>query len=239
MSDRAAENALLLERVKGGDKSAEEELVRSNLALVRSIAVRFMGRGQDLEDLIQIGCMGLLKAVRGYDDSYGTAFSTYAVPLISGEIKRFLRDDGLIKVSREAKRNYTVLMRAKELYCKKSGREPKLHELCEACGIAYDDAVYALEACGGTVSLQDKIGDEDGLSVEEICADNTLGDLTEKLALEQAVESLKERDKAIVFMRYYKGLTQNEVALRLGMTQVKVSRAEKRIKGELKKLLSA
>ena len=130
MSDRAAENALLLERVKSGDKSAEEDLIRSNLALVRSIAVRFMGRGQDLEDLIQIGCMGLLKAVRGYDDSYGTAFSTYAVPLISGEIKRFLRDDGLIKVSREAKRNYTVFMRAKELYCKKSGREPKLHELC-------------------------------------------------------------------------------------------------------------
>ena len=96
MSGRAAENALLLERVKTGDKSAEDELVRANLALVRSIAVRFLGRGQDLEDLVQIGCMGLLKAVRGYDPSYGTAFSTYAVPLISGEIKRFLRDDGFI-----------------------------------------------------------------------------------------------------------------------------------------------
>lgn len=115
MSGRAAENALLLERVKTGDKSAEDELVRANLALVRSIAVRFLGRGQDLEDLVQIGCMGLLKAVRGYDPSYGTAFSTYAVPLISGEIKRFLRDDGLIKVSREAKRNYVILMHAKEM----------------------------------------------------------------------------------------------------------------------------
>lgn len=115
MNGRAAENALLLERVKTGDKSAEDELVRANLALVRSIAVRFLGRGQELEDLVQIGCMGLLKAVRGYDSSYGTAFSTYAVPLISGEIKRFLRDDGLIKVSREAKRNYVILMHAKEM----------------------------------------------------------------------------------------------------------------------------
>ena len=239
MNGRAAENALLLGRVKTGDKSAEDELVRANLALVRSIAVRFLGRGQELEDLVQIGCMGLLKAVRGYDSSYGTAFSTYAVPLISGEIKRFLRDDGLIKVSREAKRNYVILMHAKEMFCKQNVREPKLHELCEASGVSYDDAVYALEACGGTVSLQEKIGDEDGLSVEEICADNTLGDLTEKIALRQAVGALEKRDKTIVFMRYYKGLTQNEVADRLGMTQVKVSRAEKRIKDELRKLLSA
>ena len=142
MSGRAAENALLLERVKTGDKSAEDELVRANLALVRSIAVRFLGRGQDLEDLVQIGCMGLLKAVRGYDPSYGTAFSTYAVPLISGEIKRFLRDDGLIKVSREAKRNYVILMHAKEMFCKQNVREPKLHELCEASGVSYDETLF-------------------------------------------------------------------------------------------------
>ena len=141
MTDRISENAALLAKAKEGEKGAEEALVRNNLALVRSLALRFLGRGQELEDLVQIGCMGLLKAVRGYDPAYGTAFSTYAVPLISGEIKRFLRDDGLIKVSREAKRQYRQLMCQAEAYRAKHGKEPKLQELCALCGIAYDDAV--------------------------------------------------------------------------------------------------
>lgn len=239
MTDRISKNAALLAKAKEGEKGAEEALVRNNLALVRSIALRFLGRGQDIEDLMQIGCMGLLKAVRGYDPAYGTAFSTYAVPLISGEIKRFLRDDGLIKVSREAKRQYRQLLCQAEAYRAKHGKEPKLQELCTLCGIAYDDAVYAFSACGGVLSLEDKVGDEDGKRVEELCADTTLADFTEKIALGQAVSSLEERDRTIIFMRYYKGLTQNEVAARLGMTQVKVSRAEKRIKEELRKKLSA
>ena len=236
--NKAARNARLLDLASQGDRAAEEQLIRDNMALVRSIAQRFLGRGQELEDLIQLGSIGLLKAVRGYDKSYGTAFSTYAVPLISGEIKRFLRDDGLIKVSREAKHNYSVLMRAKEVFLRTHDREPRLGELCESCGLAQDDAVYALEACGGTVSLQEKIGgDEDGLSLEDVCGDEGLGDLTEKIALQQALDSLAERDRNIIYMRYYKGLTQSEVALRLGMTQVKVSRAEKKIKEEMRLFL--
>ena len=129
MTDRISENAALLAKAKEGEKGAEEALVRNNLPLVRSIALRFLGRGQDIEDLVQIGCMGLLKAVRGYDPAYGTAFSTYAVPLISGEIKRFLRDDGLIKVSREAKRQYRQLVSQAQAYRAKHGKEPKLQEL--------------------------------------------------------------------------------------------------------------
>ena len=124
MTDRISENAALLAKAKEGEKGAEEALVRNNLPLVRSIALRFLGRGQDIEDLVQIGCMGLLKAVRGYDPAYGTAFSTYAVPLISGEIKRFLRDDGLIKVSREAKRQYRQLVSQAQAYRTKHGTEP-------------------------------------------------------------------------------------------------------------------
>lgn len=226
---RISDNAALLEMAAAGSKDAEERLVKDNMGLVRSIAVRFSGRGQDVEDLIQIGMLGMLKAIRGYDKSFGTAFSTYAVPLITGEIKRFLRDDGLIKVSREAKRNNYALMKAKEEFLRVKGREPKLSELCEMCGMETADAVYAMEACSGTVSLQEKIGDDDSLSVEDICGEDSLGEVVEKIALSQALESLDEKSRSIIFMRYYKGMTQSEVASILGMTQVKVSRTEKKI----------
>ncbi len=222
-------NLTLLEMASTGDKSAEEQLIKQNMGLVKSIALRFTGRGQDMEDLIQIGALGMLKAIRGYDKTYNTAFSTYAVPLITGEIKRFLRDDGLIKISREAKRNYYILMKTREEQITSKGIEPKLTDLCELCGISKEDAVYAMEACAATVSLQEKIGDEDGLSVEDICGDSGLGDITERIALKQAIDLLEERDRNIIIMRYFKGMTQNEVAKRLGMTQVKVSRTEKKI----------
>lgn len=231
---RSNENAALLEMAATGNRDAEEQLVKNNMGLVKSIAARFTGRGQDTEDLIQIGMLGMLKAIRGYDKSYGTVFSTYAVPLITGEIKRFLRDDGLIKVSREAKRNNYMLMKAKEEYLRDKGKEPKLSELCELCNIEMSDAVYAMEACSGTVSLQEKVGDEDSLSVEDICGEDSLGEVVEKIALKQALESLDEKSKSIIVMRYYKGMTQSQVALRLGMTQVKVSRTEKRIISDLR-----
>ena len=222
-------NKLLLRLASEGDKAAEEELIKENMGLVKSIALRFTGRGQELEDLVQIGAVGMLKAVRGYDASYNTVFSTYAVPMIIGEIKRFLRDDGLIKVSREAKRNYRLLERCKEEYIRKNGVEPKIGELCSICGMTEEDALYAMEACSQTVSLNEKIGGEDGMTVEEICEDEKIGDVTEKIALMQAIDNLDERDRQIISMRYFKGMTQSEVGKLLGMTQVKVSRAEKRI----------
>lgn len=230
-------NALLLEKASLGDKKAEEELMKTNMGLVKNIALRFCGRGQEIEDLVQIGSVGMLKAIRGYDKSYNTAFSTYAVPLITGEIKRFLRDDGLIKVSREAKRNNYMLLKAKEEYVREKGEEPKLSELCEICNISKEDALYAMEACSATLSLQEKIGNEDGLSIEEVCGDSGLGEVTEKIALKQAIDTLEETEKNIIIMRYFKGMTQNEVAKRLGMTQVKVSRTEKKIISALKNQL--
>lgn len=229
MSCIKEKNKEMLKRAASGDKKAEEEIIRDNMGLVKSIAVRFTGRGQDLEDLIQIGSVGMLKAIRGYNESMGTAFSTYAVPMIMGEIKRFLRDDGLIKVSREAKRNFRLLMRCKENFLRENGYEPKMSILCNMTGISKEDAIYAMEACSGTVSLSEKIGGDDGKSVEDMCEDDKIGDITEKIALMQAVDSLEDVDKKIIVMRYFKGMTQNEVAKILGMTQVKVSRAEKRI----------
>lgn len=229
MSCIKEKNRELLKRAALGDRKAEEEIIRENMGLVKSIAVRFVGRGQDIEDLIQIGSVGMLKAVRGYDESTGNAFSTYAVPMIVGEIKRFLRDDGLIKVSRDAKRNYRRLIRCKEEFVRENGYEPKMSTICDMTGITEEDAVYAMEACSGTVSLSEKIGGDDGMSVEEMCEDEKIGDITEKIALMQAIDSLETTDRKIIIMRYFKGMTQSEVAKILGMTQVKVSRTEKKI----------
>lgn len=237
--NRAEENARLLERAARGDRAAEAKLVENNLALVRSVARRFVGRGQELDDLVQLGCLGLLKAVRGFDTSFGTAFSTYAVPLISGEIKRFLRDDGLIKVSRETKGRYALLARTGEAFERERGRSPKIGELAALCGVTCEQAAEAFEACGTPLSLQEKLGDADGMSVEETVADESLSEITEHIALEQAIGTLDEREQTIVRMRYYKDMTQVQVAERLGLTQVKVSRAEKRIKEKLRGLLEA
>ena len=222
------ENMKLLELVKLGDAKAEEKLVENNMRLVKSIAVRFSARGKELEDLVQIGAMGLLKAIRNYDSSFGTAFSTYAVPVITGEIKRFLRDDGLIKVSREAKRNNYILLKAKEEYIVKNNKEPKISELCEICGMELSDALYSISACEKAVSLQDVIT-EDGMTVENLCGDEGLEKEIEKIALMEAIEKLDKGSKEIIYMRYFKDMTQNEVAKELGYTQVKVSRAEKKI----------
>lgn len=230
-------NTALLERASNGDRRAEAEIIKENMGLVKSIALRFVGRGQDIEDLIQIGSLGMLKAVRNFDRGYGTAFSTYAVPMIVGEIKRFLRDDGLIKVSREAKRNNRLLAEAKEKYIHAHGREPKLAELCDECGITAEDAVYAMEACSGTVSLQEKVGD-DGATVGDFVGEEIIGDVTEKIALVEAIKRLDGVERNIIYMRYFKGMTQTETANRLGLTQVKVSRSEKRIISRLKSELS-
>ncbi len=232
--NRAEENAALLKRLADGDIRAEEQLVVANLPLVQSVARRFVGRGQELEDLVQIGCVGLLKAVRGFDINYGTAFSTYAVPLISGEIRRFLRDDGLIKVSRETKRKYSLLMRKTEELERQTGRSPRLTEVCKLCGIAYEEGVQAFEACGTLLSLQEKIGDEEGLSVEDVCGDEGMSLLTEKIALEQAIKTLDEKEQMVVLLRYYKDMTQEQVAERMGSTQVKISRTEKKIREKLR-----
>ncbi len=239
MSDeRFSENAALLQKAKEGDKSALERLMENNTGLVRSIAVRFTGRGVELEDLIQIGSVGMLKAVRSYDESYNTAFSTYAVPLIIGEIRRFLRDNGMIHVGRKTRRLGAQILRVREEYISKNGEEPCVEELARLCGVERDELVYALDATNPIVSLNEAIGDT-GLTLETTLADTDDGilALTEKIALTSAIDTLSEDWRNIIYLRYFKNLTQQQCANILNMTQVKISREEKKILAYLREVL--
>ena len=206
------------------------------MGLVKSIAVRFLGRGEELDDLIQLGSIGLLKAARGYDESYGTAFSTYAVPMIIGEIRRFLRDNGPIKVGRSVKQLGVRIMREREHCINEYGREPTVAELAEKLGTEKEDIVNALDAAAPVVSLQEALtNDDDGFTLESLVGDkDDIGALIESVSLEEAISELSESERLIVFMRYSKGLTQSQVGEILGYSQVKVSRMEKKIMEKLR-----
>lgn len=231
-------NTILLERIKNGDKKALEELTDANMGLVKNIARRFIGRGTDYEDIVQIGTIGMIKAAKSFDSSYGTVFSTYAVPLIIGEIRRFLRDDGMIKVSRDLKKRAITVYRAKEEFQKKNCREPKLHELCEICKMSAEEIVECLDASSPVCSLQDQIGD-DGMTIESVTPsrDDEIEKTTDLIALDEAVKSLDEQSRKIIALRFYREFSQQQTAKILGITQVKVSREEKRIFEKLKKYL--
>lgn len=228
-------NIRLVRLAKQGDADALDKLMRENSGLIRSVAQRFQGRGQDAEDLIQIGSIGMMKAVRGFDESFGTAFSTYAVHMVSGELRRFLRDDGLIKVSRDIKRRGYLLYRAGEDFAAKNGREPRISELCELCSMSYEEVVTSLEAMTPAVSLQEKMGEDDSTSLEDIVGEDHNDEITDIIALNEAIKKLSGEDRNLIYLRYYRGLTQCESAKRLGMTQVKVSRREKKIIEKLRK----
>ncbi|MBQ0125123.1 MAG: sigma-70 family RNA polymerase sigma factor [Clostridiales bacterium] len=232
-------NILLIEKIKSGDASALDVLINSNMGLVKNISRRFIGRGTDYEDIVQIGTMGMIKAAKSFDTSYGTAFSTYAVPLIIGEIRRFLRDDGIIKVSRDIKKRAIAVLRAKDDFVKTHSREPKMSELCELLGFTSDEITEALDATSPICSLQDKIGD-DGMTVESVTPskDNEIDKATDVIALGEAIRTLDEQSRKIIALRFYKELSQQQTAKILGITQVKVSREEKRIFEKLKGYLA-
>ena len=235
MTQTHDENKELLARYKNGDESAAGEIIAKNYGLIKSIALRFLGRGQEFEDLLQIGFVGMLKAIRGYDEKFGTVFSTYAVPLVTGEIRRFLRDDGLIKVGRNVKKNAYTLMREREKYISKYGKEPKLSELAKLCDISPEDAVYALDAAKPAVSLQEKISEDSDTELMDLChAEDDIDALCEKTALAQVLSKLPENERELLVLRYFKGLTQAQTAKILGVTQVKVSRSEKKIINKLR-----
>lgn len=229
-------NAVLLERTKNGDSDAESELIAANMGLVKSIAVRFMGRGEELDDLIQLGSIGLLKAARGYDESYGTAFSTYAVPMIIGEIRRYLRDNGPIKIGRSVKQLGVRIMHERERFNTEYNREPTAAELAKNLGASKEDIVNALDAAAPVISLQDALTNDDGdFTLESLVGDSDdIGALIESVSIEKAIAELPEQERMIVHMRYSKGLTQAQVGELLGYSQVKVSRMEKRIMEKLR-----
>ena len=213
---------------KSGDRAAAEELVEQNSGLIWSIARRFFGRGVDPDDLYQLGCVGFLKAVAGFDPDFGTQFSTYAVPKISGEIRRFLRDDGSIKVSRTIKERAGVIRNARSALEQALGREPTLSEISEECGIPIEDIAVAETATIAPESLQRESG-EDGFTLENVLGDWTQEEkLIEYVALREAVSALPEKEKTVINLRYYHGLTQDDASKILQVSQVQVSRLERR-----------
>jgi len=238
-------NSELLARVKQGDKAALHELVRLNLGLVKSIAQRFRdrslcgGRAVEFEDLVQIGTIGMIKAARSYDPSYGTAFSTYAVPLIIGEIRRFLRDDGLVKVGRATKKIGADIARRREEFIAQNGREPHISELAELCGLPEAEVVYAMEAVGTVRSLSEVAGDDESLTLESTLSEDSaeIDWATDKIALRQAIDELPELWRKIIHLRFERELSQQQTGRILGLSQVKISREEKKILSHLRSAL--
>ncbi len=218
----------LIRRAQAGDRAAGEALVTENAGLVWSIARRFFGRGIDPDDLYQLGCLGFLKAVEGYDPAFGTQFSTYAVPKIAGEIRRFLRDDGAIKVSRGLKERAAAIKLARSRLTGSLGREPQLSELARETGLTPEEIAMAETATAATESIQRESG-EDGFTLEDVLTDSETEDhLIERIALRQAIGTLPEREAMVIRLRYFHGLTQERVARVLGVSQVQISRIERK-----------
>ena len=228
----------LIRLAQAGDKLASEQLLTDNSGLIWSVAKRFIGRGTDTEDLYQLGCLGFLKAVEGFDLQYGTQFSTYAVPKISGEIRRFLRDDGAVKVSRSIKEQAASIRTARSQLTASLGREPTIAEISEQTGFTTEEIALAETATAATESIQRETG-EDGFTLENVLTDTESEEkLVERISLRQAIERLPDQEKMVVQLRYFHGLTQERVARVISVSQVQVSRIEKKALGNLKKLLS-
>ena len=235
MTEYVTEELLL--SAKNGDKDACTQLIESNNGLIWSIARRFFGRGVDPDDLYQLGCMGFLKALYGFDPAFGTRFSTYAVPKITGEIRRFLRDDGSIKVSRTIKERAYTIKTARSALEQRLGREPTLSEISLETGFTAEDIATAETASAAPESLQKETG-EDGFTLEHVLSDSLLEDkLVEYVSLKEAVNSLPEKEKSVILLRFYRGLTQDKSAKILGISQVQVSRLERRALQTLRTLL--
>ncbi|MCC8067583.1 MAG: SigB/SigF/SigG family RNA polymerase sigma factor [Clostridiales bacterium] len=223
----------LIERVHKGDKAAREQLVEENMGLVYTVVRRFLGRRCESEDLIQIGSIGLLKAVDNFDSSYEVRFSTYAVPMIAGEIRRFLRDDGMIKVSRILKESAAKAWSAREILEKQTGAEPTLNEIAQETGISPEELALAMDAVSDVESLNQTVYQNDGTPLllgDRLPDDRDRNEeLLNRMLLAQLLQLLEPDEQRIIQMRYFEDMTQVKVAACLGMTQVQVSRAEKRI----------
>ncbi len=224
-------------RAQAGDRTASEQLVMENSGLIWSIARRYFGRGVEPDDLYQLGCVGFLKAIAGFDPAFGTQFSTYAVPKIAGEIRRFLRDDGAVKVSRSIKERAIAIKQMRERLTAEMGREPSLNELSEALDLSPEEIASAETATSSAESIQREAG-EDGFTLEDVlAAPGEEERILERLALREALSRLSERERMVIDLRYFHGLTQERVAKLIGVSQVQVSRIEKKALRSLKNYL--
>lgn len=226
----------LILRSHQGDQGARDLIVQKNMRLVWSVVQRFLNRGYEPEDLFQIGSIGLLKSVDKFDLSYDVKFSTYAVPMIIGEIQRFIRDDGTVKVSRSLKETANKIRKAKDELSKNFGRVPTINELADFLQLSPEEVVLAQEASRTPASIHETVYENDGdpITLLDQIDNGEEGRWFDKIALKEAISELDEREKLIVYLRYYKDQTQSEVALRLGISQVQVSRLEKKILQQMK-----
>lgn len=229
--------AELIRLAQQGNTDASEKLISENSGLIWSVARRFIGRGTETEDLFQIGCLGFIKAVEGFDPEFGTQFSTYAVPKISGEIRRFLRDDGAVKVSRSIKEHAAAIRSVRNKLITLFGREPTILEISAQTGLSPEEIALAETATAATESIHQETG-EDGFSLENILTDTESEDrMLEKIALRQVIDSLPEREKTVIQLRYFHSLTQQRVAKVMNVSQVQVSRIEKKALGKIREFM--
>ncbi|MBS4534272.1 RNA polymerase sporulation sigma factor SigF [Clostridium sp. D2Q-14] len=232
------ETVELIKKAQEGNGSAQDILVNHNLGLIRSVIKKFSNRGYDSEDIFQLGSIGLIKAIQKFDTSYNVKFSTYAIPMIIGEIRRFLRDDGIIKVSRSLKQTANKVKQSKERLSKELGREPTIQEISEEIKVDKEDIVMALESNYSPDYLYDIIHQNDGSPIHLIdkIEDEDPGDfeIVDKITLKESIRKLNARERQIIMLRYFKDKTQTEIAKELGISQVQVSRIEKKVLSNLK-----
>ena len=227
----------LIRRAQAGDRQASEQLVTENSGLIWAVTRRFLGRGVEAEDLYQLGCIGFLKALEGFDPAFGTQFSTYAVPKIAGEIRRFLRDDGAVKVSRTLKEQAAAIKQARSRLLQDLNREPTLEELSRETGLSPEEIAVAETATAGPESIQKETGEE-GFTLENVLTDTASEEqILERIALDQAISDLPEREALVIRLRYFHGLTQERTARILGVSQVQISRIEKKALGHLRDMI--
>ena len=228
----------LITKSQQGDKKARDTVFEENTGLIYSVAKRFVGRGVEMEDLIQIGSIGLLKAVDHFNASFEVKFSTYAVPMIAGEIKRYLRDDGILKVSRSLKENCVRIYSAREKLEKELGREPVMEEIAQSAQLSVDEVVMSLESGAEVESLHKIIyqGDGNDISLMDRLQEKENGQdaALNRIFLDEILKTLDARERQLIYMRYFKDMTQTEIAAEMGISQVQVSRMEKRILKQLK-----
>lgn len=230
-----------IRRAKTGEQSAKETLIEHNVSLIKCIVKRYLGKGVEYDDLFQIGCMGFLKAIAGFDESFGVKFSTYAVPMIAGEIKRFMRDDGVVKVSRTMKQTAKEMNAFVEEYVLSRGRQPSVAEIAAHFHMDEAETVFTMGSSKMPLSLHGSAERKDGKErelIDTLPAADDQEDMLDKMLLKGAIDGLPERDKKIIVLRYFRDMTQSEVAERIGVSQVQVSRIENRIIKEFREKLS-
>ena len=239
MLDKSQTSVLLI-NAQNNDKQAKEKLIQENSPLIKSVIKRYVSKGIEYDDLYQLGSLGFLKAINNYDESFGVKFSTYAVPMIAGEVKRFLRDNGIIKVSRSVKSLNIQINKFIEDYVNKNQHNPTVGEIASNFNISNEDVVYAIESSKRVVSLSSSVGDDDGKQqelIEKIESENDIEKRMDNELLYNIINSLSPRDKKIIILRYFRDKTQKEIATELGVSQVQISRLETKILKMMKKQL--